>query len=549
MYMKKILALALALMLALLQIGAVAENDTAKSTSVYESYTINGDMLDALVSQMLTNEKDLELVHYVRDLINNLTFGVIFDDQAAYIEAALNSKVIATVQAAPTEDGGYIAISDLFPSYAISVSPELIQAISSFDVEALKAQAEAVANAVLPHVQEYITAVLDKHGEAEVGEYAIDDQTFTVKVPINITSKEFALLTVNMVKAIVAEPALADMIAMIPDFDAAKIDELAAEIEKQEKTPDMELSLYGLVNQETGDVDMKYVTCALVDETSVFAMSGGDLTSQVALHFLTGPATYESLAAIKEAAQNGAPDAIAVDLFVAAADDTVAMELDLFTQMFAALTMQGYMNEQQGALKEALYLGTTSAPLFTQDTVMVKNATELPALNVGERTVIPVEALIAEMQNQEENAERPLITALMEDVQNNGLTVVLTAATEAMPDTVTPLITAVTQRIMEQMQGLQGLFGQDQAEEEQPQETQPEAQEEAEPELSEEELEQLLQELFGNLSEGQDGEGAADGETPAGTPEQGEDMFSEEDLEQLFNMLFEGLTDGAADGQ
>ena len=113
--------------------------------------------------------------------------------------------------------------------------------------------AAAIAAAVTPHLQTAGEAVLAKVGEAEAVSYTFRDTVYTMKTPINMTTKEIVVLALGLIKDIISEEAMAPVVAR---FDGLSAESIEQTIQQIQETPDEELPVtdIGLYSNEEGAV-------------------------------------------------------------------------------------------------------------------------------------------------------------------------------------------------------------------------------------------------------------------------------------------------------
>ncbi|MBQ9262781.1 MAG: hypothetical protein IJ189_01055 [Clostridia bacterium] len=497
--MKKLLAFVLTLAMALSCIGALAEN----GVTAYSKATLNDQLFDMLAPMVVTEESDREMLPYIKNLINNLSVQIHATQEGGYLSYLLADEPVLTLLVQPTAEGGLALYTDLLPHYGISVSADTIAELKkSLTDEEMQAKMMEIIQAMLPYVQEYVTGIFSKAGEAEMGEFTFDGEAFAVKVPINITAQELVLLEARMIQNLAQEEHIAQALSA-QGIDASMFDELIEQFEKQETWPELELAVYGNVNAETMDLDLKYMAAVIRAENQVISISCGEVRGQAALHFIMGDNGYATLEDMKAAASNGAEDVIAVDLFIVPGENAVGVELDVFTEMFLACVFQASGDENGATAQVAYYVTTAAAPLLTVDSKAQRTDAALPEFDVSDMRLIAIEDILAEM----DGSEQPLIQALMNDLQNDGVAAVLSQASAALPDTVNPLVAMLGQRMAEDQQ---------------------EDEEEDLPEMTDEEWEELLGQLF------------ADAKIDKAEEEADAD-FSLDDLEGLLNLLMKEL--------
>ncbi len=259
--MKKLLAVITALVLCLtgLLSAALAE-ETAEvpaaevtATPAPATYTVrlslNADTA-ALLAQA-TEEEAKQQVSAVCDLVNNLEIKVLTDGVDSELILSLAGEPVAT-SAFLKDDNGLRIISELFPNSILFVSQEdlgTVQGQASVDPELM-------ASLFAEPFSKIGMEIMSRVGEPEAVEETIHDTVFTAKMPVNMTTKEIALLVLNAVKEITASEDFSKLQETLKqinvDFDPASIDQAIEDITNTSEE-DMAAMDAGIFTNESGD--------------------------------------------------------------------------------------------------------------------------------------------------------------------------------------------------------------------------------------------------------------------------------------------------------
>ena len=439
--MKKLLALLMALLMALSCVSAIAEGaqDTQPELPVPQQIPamttvsklhVNEEQATQLLGGLL-GEDNQEVFGYVMALLNNLGARVVSGPQGVQEELTLKDTPIFTVAGGMGEEG-LVLVSDMFPSYAFTLSNETIAKV----VEALsKLDLEAIMTAVATHVQNVLTKVMSKVGEPEMGEWEFEGGAFNVRVPLEMDIRELALLEIEEIKALLAEDAIAPLVAKAAGEQdiAAKLDEAAAAVQNAETVPQTEVYIYANSEKE----DYTYVTLAVATEEQLLAFCGGTLEDKVAYHMLSGPAIYADEESMREAAMSGDGQAMALDVNIEPTDEGMLLTEEVHSQIYMAMTAEIKMGEEGVEETMQLYVLTDAAPLLTAEVSMVPGGEITADLSLEGKTAVPVEEMV-------KGDAQELLQPVLADVVSNGLNSLMANAAAVMPDEVVGLITLLS---------------------------------------------------------------------------------------------------------
>ena len=461
--MKKILALMLALMMALSCTGVLAEATridipvTEPEPETAPEITVNADLgegvftttaslsLDTETVLMLVNmmapvdEEKLPLITSVLNVLNNASGKLSLFANGAQVDVQLKETPVISFAGAATEDGGTLVVgSDLIPNYLLLVSQEYVQQlveqymaqfqamIGQYAGAAQNIDMQALMMAVMPHVQAFAESLSAHVGEPEMGEYTFEDTAFQVKIPINLTVKEVFALISDLIHGILAEEAVADVVAAVNsaatglvnvDDILARLDELVADIQEtpDEEQPAMEIALYSGADENGYNTNM-YFTADLSKDDQTMSVAGGKVNGKVYGHLNV----YEQLT---------------VDAYAGAGEEGISASLKVsFSGIYAGVEAQIASLQD---VTVALYFMNPMAPVAVVKVVTVPGAESTLALDGEGKTVVSLEDLM----NDE---TREVSSGLMMDVMYYGLSGVMAKAAQIMPEEVTALMSLLS---------------------------------------------------------------------------------------------------------
>ncbi|MBE5782755.1 MAG: hypothetical protein E7329_05485 [Clostridiales bacterium] len=441
--MKKILALALALMMALSCTGALAEDAPAPFTA-YGSIAVNEELLSSLLNMTGTemDEQTQQVMKYLVDMINNLGFYVMYADNSAQVALTLKDIPVVTV-AGTMDENGVTAVSDLFPNSVITISPETIKELELAQAAMPQVDAAQLETAIMPHLEKLSNGLAAYAGTPIPGEYTIaEGLTFNCQIPYNISTKEFIALGLGTLKAIMEDPTLAPLFSVSVSGDAlsaADLDELLASLADAdvEEMPAMNMAMYTNMTASGSVGEDYYLAFDLGDEEYRIATLGGWVEGTFTMSFIFGEATFSTMDEMVNAALEGIGEAAVIDLYLfpGETEEDAAIALDVYTMgQYVGLYAETLTEEDALSTYLEVFFMDPENPLLALETVTMFTGEKLE-LNIGEEAaVISLEALM----NDEEGT---VSGQLMMDMMAFGLNNVIANATAAMPEEVTALIT------------------------------------------------------------------------------------------------------------
>ena len=423
--MKKMLALALALMLALSCVSALAELPGLED-GVTVAAAVNLDQEAVMNLAAMTgaemDEATAAMMPIVFNIINGLGLKAAVKGTDAQIDVLLKDTSVAALNLS-MNDQGIVITCDAIPTYAFTVSAETIQALLNQIMESMPADMgsidpEALGEAIGNAIGNAINTILSKAGETEMGDFNVDGMSFNARIPVNITTKELALITMNMVKEIVAEPSMAPILSMAGDgFDLSQIEESIQELEAMDEAsmPVTEAFIYGQVD-DNGNANGIYVAVDISRDGETVSMRGG----YVGNHILAGGSAldqgaFKVDAEIKEdgADINFTVEAQGMSILV---NLVVAVRADGGADLRASLSMNG------------------SAPIFSGYLSVVPGAEITAPASAEGKNVIAIEDLMAGSEEASGNAMTALQSAAI---------IIMSKAMQVMPEEFNAIMTMV----------------------------------------------------------------------------------------------------------
>ena len=397
--MKKILAVLTALMLVLsLSFGAVAET-AAEGSTTNVKLTLNSETVSALAGGN-------ETASTVVDLLNTLTIQAVSDGVDREITVSLKDHPVLGF-ALLSDDASMSVLSDLFPSYILKVDA------AAFGAAAVQPDASALAG-----LQEKFSAigeqVLSKVGAPETISEELYGAAFTVKMPIEMTTKEVALLGLNGIKSILSTGMLDSYLAQLKqvgvnvDLNAEQIDQAISSVEAKsdEELPAMDASL---LSNEAGDALFRALLTKDEQDVNITmgSVAGGVVVDLAVLNQLTFQLQSD-------------------------AEGATALALEFVPQEGLTVSLKGNISKVTDGKKTADFTVTMNGV-----DLAVLNAETVPGGVLTGRFAIDgkTEIGLQDMQDQQGEA----FQGFMADVQT-GLVQVLSNAIQAAPE-IAPLLT------------------------------------------------------------------------------------------------------------
>lgn len=223
---------------------------------VYElalSLNVDADAIGQVVTMTGGNPNGMDqIMKPITAIISNLKLRALLDSRKiAQVDMILKDTVLATVGAKVDEDNTATIVTDLLPNYAIKADLSKLNQANVGTIKLDEEEQKAIAAAIAAKVVKYRADLSAKMGDAENGSWEFDGATFSEKRPVNITVKEYSLMSLNLVKDLLADPAMKKITdAVAEKVDISKIDEAIANVEKKDDADFPSLTWYSYTNAE-----------------------------------------------------------------------------------------------------------------------------------------------------------------------------------------------------------------------------------------------------------------------------------------------------------
>ena len=268
--MKKLFALMLALMLALAGVSSVSAEDAAapeaaaaSSGTIHLKVSLNADTIAALAGA--ADENAAKMIPAIVDLVNNLDIAMTSDGKDAELILSLREEPVLNLGVLK-EESRMLLLSNLFPNTALVIDQAAMAGMAGGEAGAAAggfampqiSLSEEQTSAMMAPLTKLMEDLQSKLGEPEAVEEAMYGATFTVKIPVNMTTKELLQMVLPAVKEVVSQEGFAAVMeqmkayGMKVDFSAETIDQKIDELSntKDEDLPALDLAIY---SNEAGD--------------------------------------------------------------------------------------------------------------------------------------------------------------------------------------------------------------------------------------------------------------------------------------------------------
>ena len=348
--MKKLFAVLAALVLALTGLMAVSASAESPET-VSVKMSLNGDALLSLVGA--SDETMVKRINAVADLVNNLGITVVTDGVDSEVTLSLQDKDMLGF-AVLKDDDKVLILSDVFPSYTLSISGEDLGG----GLPKIEMDQEKMAKALEGPVSRLSEELASRAGEPEAVSETFFGTAFTEKKVINITTKELVLLLLNTGKEILSDESVASVLAQLKQSgmsnvpDAASLDETISQFENSNEA-DMPVLDAAVYSNEAGDtivhLNLSKDGDSLLVQTG--SIGGGAVLNLDVFHQLTmvikGDANGNATIAMDFAPQSGM--LVSINGTVSTADITTTADFDISLNSNRLLTLN-VVDTKSGAL-------------------------------------------------------------------------------------------------------------------------------------------------------------------------------------------------------
>ena len=169
-------------------------------------------------------------------LLDAVSIRLASSGDTAQMSVMLNGNPFTSLSVQKRE-GGWAAVSDLFPATMLTVKDETLALAAGNPDSSLSNMDFASVGAVAVLAFAKVTAAFqEKLGEPETGSFTVGGVEFTQKTPVNCTTKEAAEIVLTAVKDILSNQNVAAVLsASGQDFNPEKVGELLESLQNQDE--------------------------------------------------------------------------------------------------------------------------------------------------------------------------------------------------------------------------------------------------------------------------------------------------------------------------
>lgn len=434
--MKKALAAVLALLLCLSSCCALAEEANL-------SCTMDVDMpLEEILALAGTDLSDEEqaIMDMIIPLLKKMQLQAIIGDDDMQLSLIANHSPIVTLYGQIQGDQ-MVLLSDLIPSYYLTISQETIQTL--LQEMAASLPDEGQMDDLFDFLGDTLLAMQDKleayAGDMETGEYLVNGQAFTAKISINITLERLCQVFLA---------ALRDSLSGLTDsgfLSQAEVEGITkewnadiAEMEQMEaeNAHPCDFAIYG----RPGDDAEIAITFAVRDENDLIALSMLVLNGEFSGYLVSGGSENASYEAMYALASSGMDEEAFVLNWkgLAGEDDSYTLDLSLVT---AGMTLSLDFLGREAEDGMHLEFGMGLSPLFPELLRVKCNLEEggrisMPISTNG-RQALALEEILSSTDHDD------LLEALETDMGVYGVANVMTNLVVAMPNETSQFLTQI----------------------------------------------------------------------------------------------------------
>lgn len=270
--MSNLLSGILAIIIALTSMcGGLSGASLEKAVILDAAISVDGDVSPLMALFGQGNEEQAAQMSAVFsgifDLLKALSVRFTADKTTGRMDVLVNGESVADASVKANDAGdGWVAVSSLFPSTALTVTQDTIKQMqgsvvpvkvpgsSSFDMDILKElDMQSVMESVTEAVGGLMQTLQESVGEAEAGSFEINGVEYTVKIPVNLTTKQLGVALITAAQKVLSNESLAAFLAKnAPQFSAEKLDETLANIQNQDESQMTPMDIAQYAN-ENGD--------------------------------------------------------------------------------------------------------------------------------------------------------------------------------------------------------------------------------------------------------------------------------------------------------
>ena len=449
--MKKIVAVMMALLLALSCTMALAEPSGASGLTVESKLTVDRDALSAALTQLGVAEPYMNLIDTVAAVLTEAGEVAVLADGGAQVDLTLKGQPVLSL-GVELNDAGLSVGSDLFPNSLLTLSAEamgemlgqmlgeMLTAALDRAQQGLEGLQDIDFESVTRNVSGYLNSYTDslnaaiRPGEPEKGEYEVEGYAFNTKTPVQVDMLVIATATNTLVDELNNDQTVQ---AALQALRGMGVDVTLPEKISTEDLPDFDVQIYTTEgeNGESTGASCVSIQTVVQDPATLNVVKDGEDMKLV----LNIPASRSMNVRVNEGDPEVAVEAPESGSYVALqilpADGGMDARLDAeVAGLYFGASLSTYTEDPVG-YDCSLFLMDGDTPVLNEQTRVTEGGQRTLSLDGEGKTVLDM----AQLSDSKSDAA----SALMMDVVFNGLSGVLSKATEAMPDEVGALMSLI----------------------------------------------------------------------------------------------------------
>ncbi len=438
--MKKALAALLALLLCLSSCFALAEEADL-------TCTMDVDMpleeILALAGTELSDEEQA-VMDIIMPLLKKMQLQAVISDDEMQLSLIANDSPIVTLYGQIQGDQ-MVLLSDLVPSYYLTISQETAQAL--LQEMAASLPDEGQMDDLFDFLDDALSAMMDTletyAGDMETGEYLVNGQPFTAKISVNITLERLCQIILaslrdslgGLVDSGFLSQAEVESITKEWNADIAEMEEMEAE-----NAHPCDFAFYGRPDDPASAEEIA-ITFATRDENDLIALSMLVLNEEFSGYLVCGGSENTSYETMYALASSGTDEEAFVLNWkgLEGEDDSYTFDLSLVT---AGMTLSLDFLGKEAENGMHLEFGMGLSPLFPE---LLRVKCDLEAggrismpISTNGRKALSLEEILSSVDHDE------LLEALMTDMEIYGAANVMTNLVVAMPNEASQFLAQIT---------------------------------------------------------------------------------------------------------
>lgn len=455
--MKKLLALVMALVMALSCTAAFAESTAAGGTQTMLAFELNSDAVQAYVAAMDPDGSQglAQTIGAAVDLIENLLVYIVSEGDVANVSLLLGENEVSIASATIfADENGLNVVSDLYPNCVVRVDGATMddllsmsfngQTLTEEDLAALEAMVQQVVTALIPYGQDISTVIgqLEPVATEDGGQMititshhvAQELNAWCTRLSTDTVMQGYLQLLVDMVNGESGQQfTIADVLS---ELSAAAEQLLAAEPEDLG-----DVTLYQDADTGVTEIVITLMDSLYLSLSEYTTTEGGNGVGILMMTDSTDADGWDSVYTALSSGEN--TDDLLFD---------ITIEIPVVNSCYILLhgivdgvdyNLDMAVENQNGYFDTYFYAALNPGLGYTDGVVSLQLGME--KVESTGLTAPSTEGLnVIKITNDEQMVSEEDQQLLLNDLQNTGLTTLLTNALTAMPEQVTTLLTLLS---------------------------------------------------------------------------------------------------------